>query len=37
LQSLTERVIEQIEAAGYAVEQLEPEAWNNNVSLMTEA
>ncbi len=37
LQGLTERVIEQIEAAGYAVELLKPEAWNNNVSLMTEA
>ena len=37
LQSLTERVIEHIEAAGYVVDQLKPEAWNNNVSLMTEA
>ena len=37
LQALTERVIEHIEAAGYTVEKLNPEAWNNNVSLMTEA
>ncbi|NNF96985.1 MAG: HyaD/HybD family hydrogenase maturation endopeptidase [Halobacteria archaeon] len=37
LQALTERVIEHIEAAGYEVEQLNPEAWNNTVSLMTEA
>ena len=37
LQALTDRVIEHIEAAGYAVEQLKPEAWNDNVSLMTEA
>ena len=37
LQSLTDRVIEQIEAAGYKVETLDREAWNNNLSLMTEA
>ena len=37
LQALTERVIEHIEAAGYHVEELQPEAWNNNASLMTEA
>jgi hydrogenase maturation protease len=37
LQALTERVIEHIAAAGYAVEQLDPESWNNTVSLMTEA
>ena len=37
LQALTQRVIELIEAAGYKVEELQPEAWSNNVSLMTEA
>ena len=37
LQSLTERVIEQIEAAGYEVEQLDQASWNDNISLMTEA
>jgi hydrogenase maturation protease len=37
LQALTERVIEHIEAAGYEVEQLNPESWNNSFSLMTEA
>jgi hypothetical protein len=37
LQSLTDRVIEQIETAGYQVEQLEQAFWNNNISLMTEA
>ena len=37
LQALTERVIEQIEAAGYQVEPLDREFWNNNISLMTEA
>lgn len=37
LQALTERVIEHIEAAGYEVEQLNSESWNNTVSLMTEA
>jgi hydrogenase maturation protease len=37
LQSLTDRVIEQIETAGYQVEQLEQVSWNNNISLMTEA
>jgi len=37
LQSLTDQVIEQIEAAGYHVELLDREAWNNNFSLMTEA
>jgi len=37
LQSLTDRVLEQIAAAGYQVETLDREAWNNNLSLMTEA
>ncbi len=37
LQALTERVIEQIEAAGYHVEPLDRAAWNNTISLMTEA
>ena len=37
LQALTETVIEHIRAAGYEVEQLNPEAWNKNTSLMTEA
>ncbi len=37
LQALTDTVIEHIKAAGYEVEQLDPEAWNKNTSLMTEA
>ena len=37
LQSLTERVIEQIEAVGYQVERLDQTSWNNTISLMTEA
>ena len=37
LQTLTDRVIAEIEAAGYDVEALEQAAWNNNISLMTEA
>lgn len=37
LQALTDRVIEEIEAAGYQVEPLDQASWNNNLSLMTEA
>lgn len=37
LQSLTDRVIEQIEAAGYQVKPLDQASWNNKLSLMTEA
>ncbi len=37
LQALTDRVIAEIKAAGYEVEALEQAAWNNNISLMTEA
>lgn len=37
LQALTDRVISEIKATGYEVEPLEQAAWNNNISLMTEA